>query len=126
VIARKRRRIADGAATSPADGGMDGADGADGYDDGADPAQPPVNLDNYQGPLAEYLALDITRAEVKRQFNQFLLEFKGPCSKPCSTARAQGVVASLGWWLTSFGCVCTVFSFLFFSQATNPLRSTLR
>lgn len=72
AISRKRRRIQDGTAVTPS-GGDDGEEGAA----AAEEQGPVVNLDDYKGPLNEWIALESTRGEIKRRFRQFLLEFKG-------------------------------------------------
>ena len=38
---------------------------------------PQISLDNYQGPLNEWIALESTRQEIRKQFRQFLTEYRG-------------------------------------------------
>lgn len=83
AIARRRRRIRDGTVGVDADGNpVTPASGGEGEagEDAEQEDQPMVNLDNYQGPLAEWIALESTRNEIRRQFRQFLSEYKGDSS----------------------------------------------
>jgi len=72
-------------------GGDDGEEGAA----AAEEQGPVVNLDDYKGPLNEWIALESTRGEIKRRFRQFLLEFKGASTSRCRNARAAGCADSL-------------------------------
>jgi hypothetical protein len=79
AIGRKRRRIQEGGALAvDGDGNPLAEDGDEdmGPDGEGEPAVR-VQLDRYDGPLAEWIALETTRAEIKKQFRTFLLEFKG-------------------------------------------------
>lgn len=72
--------------------------GDEGEEGGAAPEDegPVVNLDDYKGPLNEWIALESTRGEIKRRFRQFLLEFKGAAHHiACCRARAAGCADSL-------------------------------
>lgn len=68
--ARRRRRIADG---------DDGELIEEALPEGSqeEPVEY-VNLDDYQGPLKEWLQIESTRREIKRRFRQFLQEYTGP------------------------------------------------
>ena len=66
---RRRRRIG---------GGMEDGDSdllADEQEE-----EPIVNLEQYQGPLAEFLALDTTRRQVRRMIKSFLQDYRDPVS----------------------------------------------
>lgn len=53
-----------------------------GADDDDDDDEEFVNLDDFRGPLEEYLAMEAPRTEIKRRFRMFLREFVGDDHSP--------------------------------------------
>jgi len=76
-VARKKRRVigrvdADGNPLTPASS-VAGSDMGDGF---MEEEEEVVNLDDYKGPLAEWIALESTRKEIRRRFRNFISEWK--------------------------------------------------
>ena len=72
---RRRRRIAENLANGLDEDGDDAALGDSSF----------VNLDDFKGPLREWIAMDAPRREIQRRFRQFLVTFvdaKGTCVYP--------------------------------------------